>query len=126
MQGRYITHQALHALGAQERITMVASFPPKSPYLRDDAVLTTVRSISDLSQLYYEFGQYRLEILEERVRAQLRKLRADHAAGRRADTRALKAFLEEQEEFLAHTNGENVQDEDVVSGHQPEMDIPNA
>ena len=126
MQGRYITHQALHALGAQERITMVTSFRPKSPHLRDDAVLTTVRGISDLSQLYYEFGCYRLEILEERIRAQLKKTRADHALGRRTDTRALKAFLKEQEEFLAHTNGEIVQDEDVVSGHQPVMDIPNA
>jgi len=126
MQGRYITHQALHALGAQERITMVTSFRPKSPHLRDDAVLSTVRGISDLSQLYYEFGSYRLEILEERIRAQLQKMRADHAVGKRTDTRALKAFLREQEEFLGHTNGEVVQDEDVVSGHQPVMDIPDA
>lgn len=126
MQGRYITHQALHALGAQERITMVTSFRPKSPHLRDDAVLTTVRGISDLSQLYYEFGHYRLEILEERIRAQARKLRTDHAAGKKTDTRMLKAFLKEQLEFLEHTNSEIVQDEDVVAGHQPELDIPNA
>lgn len=126
MQGRYITHQALHALGAQERITMVTSFRPKSPHLWDDAVLTTVRGISDLSQLYYEFGRYRLEILEERIRAELRKLSSDRAAGKRTDTRALKAFLKQQVEFLSHTNGEIVQDEDVVAGHQPVIDIPNA
>ena len=92
MQGRYITHQALRALGAQERITMVTSFRPKSPFLPDDSVLTTVRGISDLSELYYGFGQYRLEMLEARVKAQLKKLRDDHSAGKKTDTKALEGL----------------------------------
>ena len=125
MQGRYITHQALRALGAQERITMVTSFRPKSPFLADDSVLTTVRGISDLSELYYEFGRYRLEIMEERIRAQLKKLRDMHDAGKKTDTKALKAFFEESERFIRHTNTEMVPEEDVVPGEQPEMDFPN-
>ncbi|KAK3067548.1 hypothetical protein LTR53_015532, partial [Teratosphaeriaceae sp. CCFEE 6253] len=96
MQGRYITHQALRALGAQERITMVTSFRPKSPFLRDDSVLSTVRGISDLSTLYYEYGRYRLEMLEQRVQAQLQQMRDDRAAGRKTDEKGLKEFLGEQ------------------------------
>lgn len=104
---------------------MVTSFRPKSPHLPDDSVLTTTRGISDLSELYYEFGRYRLEMLEERIRVQLKKLRDDHAAGKRTNTKALKSFLDEQEKFICHTNTEMVQDELVIAGHQPEMDLPN-
>ncbi|KAK3629341.1 hypothetical protein LTR56_018116 [Elasticomyces elasticus] len=123
MQGRYITHQALRALGAQERITMVTSFRPKSPFLPDDSVLSTVRGISVLSDLYYEFGTYRLEMLQERIRAQLKSLKDDRAAGKKTDTKALKAFLDEQESFVHRTNSEMVRDEDVTEGHQPEMGL---
>ena len=125
MQGRYITHQALRALGAQERITMVTSFRPKSPFVRDDTVLSTVRGISDLSDLYFGFGEYRLEMLEARVTAQLKKLREDRQAGKKTDTKALKAFLAEQERFIQHTNREMVPEEEVVPGHQPEMHFEN-
>lgn len=125
MQGRYITHQALRALGAQERITMVTSFRPRSPHAPDDTVLTTVRGISDLSQLYYEFGEYRLQMLEERVRAQLKLLREGHAAGKKTSTRALKRFLDEQQQFIKRTNEEIVEDDKVVLGHIDELNIPN-
>lgn len=126
MQGRYITHQALRALGAQERITIVTSLRPKSPHLADDAFLATVRGISDLSELYYQFGRYRLEIMEERIRDQIKRLTEAHTAGRRTNTKALKRFLEEQERFLFHTNKEMHQEEDVVFGLQPKLDIPDA
>ena len=125
MQGRYITHQALRALGAQERITMVTSFRPKNPHFRDDSVLYTTRGISDLSELYYEFGRYRLEMVEERIRNQLKQLDRAHAVGKKTDTKALKQFLEEQEQFLHHTNAEMVPDEQVIAGEQPELDIPD-
>ena len=39
LQGRYIEHQALRALGQRERITMVTSFRPRSSSLPDDTVL---------------------------------------------------------------------------------------
>lgn len=104
---------------------MVTSFRPKSPHLPDDANLATVRGISVLSDLYYEFGEYRLQIVEERIRTQLKELRMRHKAGKKTNTRALKGFLEEQEKFLRHTNAEIIQDEDVVPGHQPKLDIPD-
>ena len=109
--GRYITHQALRALGAQERITMVTSFRPKDPSCRDDSVLETTRPISHLSELYYEFGEYRLAILEERVRKKLEDIRARMRGGRPFKASEFKSFLEEQQKFIAHTNGEIVVDE---------------
>ncbi|KAK2748285.1 hypothetical protein FQN57_000943 [Myotisia sp. PD_48] len=113
LQGRYIEHQALRAFGATERITMVTSFRPRSPILPDDTVLTTVRSVSDLSELYFQFSEYRLEILEERIRLQLKEARDAKRAGRRFNTKKLKQFLKEQELFLAHMNKEML-DEDLV------------
>ncbi|KAI1638427.1 hypothetical protein F4809DRAFT_659781 [Biscogniauxia mediterranea] len=112
LQGRYIEHQALRALGAAERISMVTSFRPRSPTIRDDTVLTTVRCISDLSELYNQFSMYRLEILEERIRLQLKELREAHSAGRRVGTAKLKNFFQEQERFLAHMNKEMVENEE--------------
>ncbi|MCJ1247459.1 hypothetical protein MMC30_004673 [Trapelia coarctata] len=110
LQGRYIEHQALPALGTSERITMVTSFRPRCPYLRDDTVLTTVRPVSNLSELYFQFSEYRLEILEERIRTQLRLLRETTRSGKKIDTRKLKRFLKEQESFLAHMNNEMIED----------------
>lgn len=116
LQGRYIEHQALRALGTTERITMVTSFRPKSHNIKDDTVLTTVRPISNLSELYYQFSEYRLQILEERIRTQLKALRENETRGRNLNTKALKAFLREQEMFLAHMNKEMVDDELVTKG----------
>ncbi|KAI2468768.1 hypothetical protein F4781DRAFT_396811 [Annulohypoxylon bovei var. microspora] len=116
LQGRYIEHQALRALGTAERISMVTSFRPRSWKVRDDTVLTTVRPISNLPELYNQFSEYRLEILEERVRQQLKELREANSAGRKVATRKLKSFLEEQEKFLAHMNREMIDDENVMMG----------
>ena len=116
LQGRYIEHQALRALGTTERITMVTSFRPRSHTVKDDTVLTTVRPISNLSELYYQFSEYRLEILEERIREQLKTLRETQKTGRKMKTKDLKAFLREQEVFLAHMNKEMVDDEHVTKG----------
>ncbi|KAI1382016.1 hypothetical protein F4677DRAFT_439820 [Hypoxylon crocopeplum] len=117
LQGRYIEHQALRALGTTERISMVTSFRPRCPKVRDDTVLTTVRPVSDLGELYNQFSEYRLEILEERIRQQLKELRESNSAGRKVATRKLKAFFLEQEKFLAHMNRELVDDDEVIRGN---------
>ncbi|KAK5624620.1 hypothetical protein RRF57_000336 [Xylaria bambusicola] len=126
LQGRYIEHEALRTLGKTERITMVTSFRPRDPLQKDEAVtdvcvcstvLTTVRPISNINELYNQFAEYRLQILEERIRMQLREIRDLSAAGRRVATKKLKRFFEEQECFLAHMNREMVDDEDVVVGN---------
>ncbi|KAF3481656.1 uncharacterized protein GIQ15_04415 [Arthroderma uncinatum] len=116
LQGRYIEHRALRALGTTERITMVTSFRPRSPSLPDDTVLTTVRPISDLSELYFQFSEYRLEMLEERIRQQLKAARDARYAGRAFNTQKLKEFLAVQVEFLAHMNKEIVDNDKVQKG----------
>ena len=100
----------MRALGTAERITMVTSFRPRCPDQRDDTVLTTVRAVSNLPELYFQFSEYRLEILEERIRNQLRVLRETKRSGKKVDTRKLKRFLHDQERFLAHMNKEIVED----------------
>ncbi|KAI1310476.1 hypothetical protein F5Y03DRAFT_392412 [Xylaria venustula] len=116
LQGRYIEHEALRTLGTTERITMVTSFRPRDPLQKDDTVLTTVRPISNINDLYNQFAEYRLQMLEERIRIQLKEIRDLSAAGRRVATKKLKSFFAEQENFLAHMNREMVDDEDVVVG----------
>jgi hypothetical protein len=126
LQGRYITHQALRALGAKERITSVTSFRPRSSVIKDDTVLTTVRPISDLSELYYDFGEYRLEIMEERIRKERKEMAARRKAFRKFDTAGHKKFLEGSIAFMTHTANEIVEDDRVIPGFVEEHDIPDA
>lgn len=116
LQGRYIEHQALRALGTTERISMVTSFRPRSSAIKDDTVLTTVRPTSNLSELYLGFAEYRFEILEERFRDINRYLRDQKRANRPFDTRGVKQFIRNQIEFLEHMDKEIVQDELVKKG----------
>ncbi|KAF9517640.1 hypothetical protein BS47DRAFT_1290641 [Hydnum rufescens UP504] len=68
MQGRYIRHSALNAFGAPERVTMVTSFRARDPEVRDESVLTTIRPISKLDPLYFQWVAYRMNLLAERFR----------------------------------------------------------
>ena len=105
---------------------MVTSFRPKSPHLPDDSVLSTVRGISDISELYYEYARYRLEMLEERIRVQLKALREAHAAGKKTDEKGMKGFLVQQRSMLERTNEEILPYEEVVYGTQPEVKVDEA
>jgi hypothetical protein len=125
LQGRYICHQALRALGAKERITAVTSWRPRSPFVKDDSVLRTVRPVSDLQELYPDFAEYRLEIMEQRIRREREQLRARREAGTKFNTQGHKAFLQESAAFLAHTDHELVADEDVQAGFIEEIDVPD-
>jgi hypothetical protein len=108
MQGRYIEHQALKARGGAERIAMVTPFRPKSALVKDETVLVGMRPISHLPELYMQYSEYRLEILEERIRDQLRKVRERKRALLDFDTKGMKEFLREQREYIATTVGEMV------------------
>jgi hypothetical protein len=99
-----------------ERITSVTSFRPKSAFIKDDTVLTTVRAVSDLSELYSQYAEYRLEMLEERVRSQLKELRDQKKARRSFNTAATKSFISEQKKFLEVMLHEMVDDELVIKG----------
>ncbi|KAL4805367.1 hypothetical protein BDV18DRAFT_161023 [Aspergillus unguis] len=100
MQGRYLEHQALKALGGRERITMVTAFRPKDPLVTDESILVGVRGISDLGELYPQYFQYRLEVLEERVRAEMKAQRAREVARKPFDVEKARAWAERQREFL--------------------------
>ncbi|BAE63483.1 unnamed protein product [Aspergillus oryzae RIB40] len=98
--GRYIEHQALKALGGRERISMVTCFRPKDPMVRDETVLVGVRGISDLSELYTQYTEYRLELLEERLRLKQKEERRRVVAKRPFDIADIRQFLKEQKAFL--------------------------
>lgn len=100
MRGRYIEHRALKALGGRERITMVTSFRPKPPFMKDESILTGIRGISPLTEIYSQYTQYRLEILEERIRARLKKEQRREIAKPPFDVPNIRAFLTEKKDFL--------------------------
>lgn len=67
LQGRYITHTAAPAQNMPERITIVTSFRPKNPTLRDETTNANIRNKSQLTELYYQWATYRLEVLSQRA-----------------------------------------------------------
>ncbi|KAL4922002.1 hypothetical protein BDW62DRAFT_217849 [Aspergillus aurantiobrunneus] len=100
MQGRYLEHQALKALGGRERISMVTPFRPRDPLVRDEIILVGVRGISNLDELYPQYFEYRLEVLEERMRLQRKAERARELARKPFDVDEKRKWLEEQREFI--------------------------
>ncbi len=106
----------MKVIGGTERITMVTSFRPRSAFAKDDTVLTTVRSISDLAELYSQYAEYRFEILEERIRAHLKEIRDRKRARRMFNTAATKAFIAEQKSFLDSMMKEMVDYDKVTKG----------
>lgn len=115
----------MKAFGSDERITMVTSFRPRSPAIADDTTLSNVRPVSDLSMIYHQFAVYRLEMLKERIRQELKLLHGSHRANKKTDTRGIKKFMQEQLDFMAHTMKELVDEEDVVMG-QVENPFPTS
>lgn len=79
---------------------MITSFRPKSPLLKDESVLTGVRGISNVPELYSQYTQYRLEILEERIKDRLKTERYRELAGWTFNISEVRQFLNEQMEFL--------------------------
>jgi hypothetical protein len=95
---------------------MVTSFRPRSAHVRDDTVLSTVRAISDLPELYFQYSEYRLEMMEERIRSHLKEIRVRKHAGRGFNTAATKKFIAAQEDFLAVMSREMVDEDKVIKG----------
>ena len=126
MQGRYITHQAMRALGAQERITAVTSFRPKSALVKDDTELRTVRAVSDLNELYYDFSDYRLQLLEEQIRHERVRVAAARQAGEDFDTTEHKQFLGRVRDFAEQSDRELVPQSQVQKGYIDKVDHPDA
>lgn len=97
LQGGLIEHVALRAFGYGERITMVTSFRPKDARVYDNSVLTTVRPISKLAELYEQWFRYRSEVL---------KKRCEQTKGK--EVLEMKRWCEEQIMWLKRTMDEMV------------------
>ncbi|KAF8544790.1 hypothetical protein BDD12DRAFT_906291 [Trichophaea hybrida] len=108
LQGRYIEHIALPSTNCRERITMVTSFRPKDPMLAEDSQLLTVRPVSDLNEMYNQWTDYRVEIVEERCRRLVKGLRERERVGRDFDVVGVKDQLKDLIKFLEKTNNEIV------------------
>jgi hypothetical protein len=80
---------------------MVTSFRPRSPRIWDDTVLTTVRPISNLSDLYGQTVEYQLENAETRIRQMLKNVRDSMKAGA-TDVGSIKAFLDFEIKTMHH------------------------
>src|SRR5450432_2553766 len=115
MQGRYIEHQALRAFGSQERITMVTSFRPRSPLVRDDTILNTVRPVSHLPDLYGQVVEYQLENMEARLRGYLKLVRESMKADK-FDVKAFKDWVAFERHVLDHIDKEIVEENKVKKG----------
>lgn len=79
---------------------MVTSLRPKSPFVRDETVLAGVRGISDPSELYSQYTEYRLEALDERIRAKLKSENQRRRDQRPFQVEDVRAFLTEQKEWI--------------------------
>lgn len=106
LQGRYISHQALAAKGGSERITMITAFRPRDPFKADDSVLTSIRPISDLDEMYFQWTQYRIDIMLKRLGGMKDMLEKEHRHKKPTDVKRIKEFLAQQVEYLSITESE--------------------
>jgi hypothetical protein len=108
LQGRYISHQALSAVGGTERITMITSFRPRNPFVKDESNLKTIRGLSDLSEVYLQWTQYRIDVMQQRLDDMQKRLKDQRREGAPTDVHRIKEFLAQQEAWFATTNSEIV------------------
>lgn len=79
MQGRYIEHTALPTTNMPERITIVTSLRPRNPALLDETTNANTLDKSHLTELYYQWTTYRLDVLAQRARIAVEALREKYA-----------------------------------------------
>lgn len=109
LQGRLVEHVALRAFGFGERITMVTSYRPRKSTARDTSVLTTVRPISKLGELYEQWFRYRVDVLRRRcAKDNLPQLSHSHGSLSPAEIAKLKKWCAEQVAWLNRTMEEIV------------------
>lgn len=75
LQGGCTKHAAFRTIGAHERVTIVTSFRPKDLALRDNSTLRNIgHETSDMNEVHYQFTQYRLRLVRDRVDDFLKRL----------------------------------------------------
>lgn len=91
---------------------MVTALRPRSAFVKDESVLTGVRGISNIDELYSQYTQYRLDNLEERIRARLDEERERQLVKGKYDVAQARRWLLEQRDFLDAMLTEVVEIED--------------
>lgn len=94
---------------------MVTSFRPRSPMVRDDTVLNTVRPVSHLPDLYGQVVEYQLENMEIRLRQYLKNVRESMKADK-FDVKAFKKWAAFEKGALDHIEKEIVEEAEVARG----------
>ena len=118
LQGRYITHTAAPAANMPERITIVTSFRPKDPTLLDETTNANIRNKSHLTELYYQWTTYRLDVLAQRAHIAAKELREKYEQNVNAydpdgkkglcrvetvDVKAIEAWVDDQMKYMRET-----------------------
>ena len=108
LQGGYTKHAAFRTIGANERVTMVTSFRPKSLTLRDHSTLRNIDfETSDMTEVHYQFASYRLKLVSDRIEDMLQKFterKKNLKEGQELILRdELDGFVEEQVYHLRQT-----------------------
>lgn len=101
-----------------ERVTIVTSFRPRDPRVVDDTTNANIRNKSHLTELYYQWTTYRLDVLAQRARLTadaLRKryeenVKASDAEGKpgmclveTVNVKEVEAWAEEQIKYIKQT-----------------------
>lgn len=124
----------------KERITIVTSFRPRNPRLFDDSSNMNIRTISQLSEIYYQWTSYRLRLLSERFAIEAEELKKKYEENVRktdpegklgfcrsetVDVDALRKLMAEQTRYMERTVFEMrpIEDGDAfVKNEIPAMD----
>ncbi|KAF4343396.1 hypothetical protein FBEOM_2694 [Fusarium beomiforme] len=84
-------------------VLLQGPFRPRSPFVKDELVLTGSRPISNQSELLYDYCTYRTDTFEIRFRDHAKRLREQQAAGIKFNPDAVREFIQEQKEMLKAT-----------------------
>ena len=93
-------------MGGSERITMITSFRARDPFIPDESNLGNIRPISNHSELYFQWTQYRIDVLQKRLDGMKKVMEEKYREGKTTDKERIKAFLQEQEKWISITNKE--------------------
>jgi hypothetical protein len=94
---------------------MVTSFRPRSPMIRDDTILNTVRPVSHLPDLYGQVVEYQLENMETRIREYLKSVRESMRSDK-FDVKTFKRWVAFERRAIDHIDKEIVEEDQVRKG----------
>jgi hypothetical protein len=98
LQGGLVKHLAMRAHGTSDRITLVTSYRAKAVGLYDSSFLTNVRPYTDLSVLYPQWIDYRLEVMAANAAAM-----NDRLVNGNVTKEELTTFLTSQRDYTRRT-----------------------